>query len=144
MIDYSEQNFADVVTDCDLVFDTIGKETARSCAPVLKSSGAYITTVPNFRTGFQALASGLRPRWFGPSRSTHVVLVRAKGSFLDEIRQLAEQGKLSPIIDTVYALDQAAEAHAYSRTFHTRGKLVFRLQEEDGLSKKNDGVPTAP
>lgn len=131
VIDYTNQKFTDEVTDCDLVFDTIGMENPKSCAAVLKPKAAYITTVPNLRTMFRALVSRLLPRWLGSSCATHVVLVRANGSFLKKIGQLAQQGKLKPVIDTVYSLDRAAEAHAYSRTFHTRGKLVFRLHDHE-------------
>ena len=40
---------------------------------------------------------------------------------------MIEEHRVVVPVEAVYGLDQAAEALARSRTFHTRGKLVLRV-----------------
>ena len=47
VVDYKKERFNDVLTGYDVVFDTIGKESLKTCAAVLKRGGVYVTTVPN-------------------------------------------------------------------------------------------------
>ena len=124
VIDYQARDFHTSARDQDIVFDTIGRESAKRCAPMLKRGGAYITTIPNPRQ----LLSGAMTR-LGLSRTirAYVVLALPGEQAVTAIGELAARGVLKPTIDTIYDLDHAAEAHQYARSFHTRGKLVFRM-----------------
>lgn len=39
-------------------------------------------------------------------------------------------GKLKSVIERVYPLREVASAHARSRTWHVRGKLVLQVQSQ--------------
>jgi NADPH:quinone reductase-like Zn-dependent oxidoreductase len=58
-----------------------------------------------------------------------LLLIQAKprGGELEKITALIEAGKIRPIVEKVFALEQIAEAHRLSETGHTRGKLVVRI-----------------
>jgi NADPH:quinone reductase-like Zn-dependent oxidoreductase len=120
VIDYREQRFQDVSGKYDLIYDTIGKESPGSCREVLRPGGRYVTTVPSARTIWDAVRTMV---W--PGRKARVVLVRSNGRILSKITGLIEENKIRAVIDRVYPLDQAEDALAYSRTFHTKGKLVL-------------------
>lgn len=126
VIDYRKERFNDVLTGYDVVFDTIGRESLRTCSRVLASGGVYVTTVPN---GANLLASIVtRPlSWLGAKRSA-VVLVRSDGHDLELLRRWIEEGKLRSVIDRVHPLAEAARAHDHSRTFRTRGKNVLMVR----------------
>ncbi len=43
------------------------------------------------------------------------------------LKQLVDSGKLTPVIDETFPLDQAATALAYIERGHARGKVVLRV-----------------
>ncbi|WP_149359381.1 NADP-dependent oxidoreductase [Lolliginicoccus suaedae] len=128
VIDYTTQQFTDVVSGQDLVFDTLGKESLDSCRDVLKRDGLYITTVPDLGTIARWAQTSLRSRILGGQRAS-VITVKARGNELSELADLMVHGHLRSVVDSVYPLTDAAEAHRKSRTFRTRGKLVLQVRD---------------
>ena len=53
----------------------------------------------------------------------------ARNNYLNEIAQLIDNGKVKVIISKVYPLEQVAEAHKESQTWHVRGKLVLEIRK---------------
>lgn len=55
------------------------------------------------------------------------VLAAEKRVDLEIVRDLAEQGKLRPVIDRAYPLAQIAEAHRYVEAGHKKGNVVVTV-----------------
>jgi len=118
IIDYNAQDFTQVVTGCDAVFDTVGGDVAQKSFAVLKPGG---------RAAF--IASGAQaPK---PNRNDVASLrppVRRARQSLERIAQLFQAGAIRPPEIKLYRLSEAANAHRLSESRHFRGKLVFQVR----------------
>ena len=54
-------------------------------------------------------------------------LARPGRADLTVFRELIEAGKVKPLIDRAYPLDEIREAVRHSETFHARGKVVVTI-----------------
>ena len=46
---------------------------------------------------------------------------------LNQLREWIENGKIKPVIDTVYPLDKTADAHRHYETGHSKGRVVISI-----------------
>jgi NADPH2:quinone reductase len=58
----------------------------------------------------------------------HGVLVRPERARLEKLRDMLDAGVISPLIDEVLPLEEAARAHARLETGHGQGKVVLRVR----------------
>jgi alcohol dehydrogenase len=54
--------------------------------------------------------------------------MKPSGPDLEFLAQWTEQGKLKPLIDRIYPVEQIRQAHEYSESGRARGKIVIRVQ----------------
>ena len=118
IIDYNAQDFAQVVKDCDAVFDTVGGDVAQKSFAVLKPGGraAFIASGAQAPKAPRTDVASLRPP-VGRARR-----------HMERIAQLYEAGAIRPPEIKLYRLSQAADAHRVSEGRHFRGKLVFQVR----------------
>ncbi len=126
VIDYSKEDFTENGKTYDIIFDTVGKCSFSECKSSLTDEGLYLTTVPTPVIMLQAfsseksgkkvkfLAAGLRP-------------AREKVKDLIFLTELIETGKIKPVIDRRYPLEQIAEAHRYVEQGHKKGNVVITV-----------------
>ena len=128
VIDYTQEDFTKTRQTYDIIFDAVGKSSFSRCRGSLKGRGIYLTTVPTLPILLQMLwtskigskraiitFTGLRPA----SEKTEDLLF---------LKELVEGGKLRPVIDRRYPLEQAAEAYKYVETGHKKGNVVITLE----------------
>ncbi len=119
-LDYAEEDFTRRAGLYDVVFDVVGNKSFLACRRALRPGGIYVTTEPRPR-GFlwQALT------FPGENKKARVVLARTSGRDLALLGTLFEAGRTRVVMDRVYPLEEAAEAHAYSETGRVRGKVAL-------------------
>ena len=118
VVDYNMQDFTQVVSGCDAVFDTVGGDVATRSFQVLKPGGraAFIASGPTAVPSPRDDVRSLRPA------------VGRERRHLERVMALVEQGavRIPPL--QVFPLPQAAEAHRISEGRHLRGKLVLQVR----------------
>ncbi len=117
VIDYKNEKFEEEVSDVDLVFDLIGGDTQKRSLQVIKKGGRLITTVAP-ENNEEAKSKNIHIEGF---------MAKSLPGDLQQIADLVDSGKVKPIIDEIFSLEQAAEAHKKIEKGHTRGKIVLRV-----------------
>ncbi|WP_199590024.1 NAD(P)-dependent alcohol dehydrogenase [Bremerella cremea] len=124
-IDYHQVNITRLNRTFDIVFDAVSKSTYSECRRILNPTGHYIATLPSVENiGFSVISKLQR-------QGCHVVLARPDGDTLRALASLANEGKLRTVIDTVYPLNEVADAHRQSEGEHVVGKIVLQVLSEE-------------
>ena len=117
-IAYDQEDFAETVTDCDLVFDTFGGDVHKRSYETLRMGGTlvWITALPvhdlSQQYGVTSVQAPVRPDPQG----------------LKDLAALVAAGTVKPQVSQILPLADAAKAHQISETGHVRGKLVLQVR----------------
>lgn len=117
-IDYKTEDFSRTVSNCDVVFDTVGGQVRPGCYKVLRPGGRLVWIAP-------------APDGFQPPRKDVETLrpaVTRDRAHLERMIALLELGAVWPPTIVHYKLADAAEAHRVSESRHLQGKLVFDVR----------------
>lgn len=136
-IDYSKERIEDKLSGYDIVLDGVGKSVWSSSFKVMRFGGRLVTLtvpIPHDRSSrlrfFAAAVSGVaagKVRGWMTGRRLLVTSVKPRGGDLEKISALIEAGKIRPIVEKVFPLEQIAEAHRMSEGGHVRGKIVIKI-----------------
>jgi len=132
-IDYTSEDFTRGGESWDLIFDLVQSRGFGASRRVLAPAGRLVAggilaapAHPTFlwmaRWGGRVLAGMLRSR-FGRQKLVFFV-ARSRADDLAELAALAESGKVRPVIDQSYRLDEAVAAIRHLAGGHARGKVV--------------------
>jgi NADPH:quinone reductase-like Zn-dependent oxidoreductase len=121
-------------TQYDLLVDNVGSlELYWSARDYLKADGLYINIAGTATLAhvINVLKVSYLPAWLGGGQRAAMFLRRKSNAddFAKIARWIAE-GKLRPVIEKVYGLDEAAEAFARLKTGRSRGKLAIKVADE--------------
>ncbi|MFL1389978.1 NADP-dependent oxidoreductase [Pseudomonas tritici] len=142
VIDYKQQAFENVLHGYDLVLGTIRGDAIEKAVVILKPGGKIISLVGPLDKAF-ARARGLNvflefvfglmsrkivrlARKNGVAYS--FLFARPEGAQLTEIGKLLESGRIQPVIDKVFAFEQAKEALDYLAQGRAKGKVVIKIR----------------
>ena len=122
MIDYGEEDFTTKTNEYDIIFDAVRKSSFSKCKNALTSKGVYVTTEfgPGIMLQMKMNSDPDRKRMKG-------MLMNPDTKDLDYLTKLIEAGKIRPVIDRVYPLEKAAEAHQYVEQGHAKGKVIVEV-----------------
>jgi NADPH:quinone reductase-like Zn-dependent oxidoreductase len=108
VVDYTQEDFMKNGETYDIIFDTVGKTTLSQCKSSLRNKGYYLNTV----NGGTAVA---------------------RKEDLAFLKELIEMGRLKPVIDRFYPLEQMVEAHRYVDQGHKKGNVVITLKHNNKI-----------
>jgi NADPH:quinone reductase-like Zn-dependent oxidoreductase len=123
VIDYTKGDFTESGETYDIIYETVGKSSFSSGIKSLRESGTYLAGNPTMSLMVQM-------GWTSMRSSKTVVFGPAPGGKEDLLflKELIEEGKIKPVIDRRYPLEQAVEAHRYADKGHKKGHVVLTLE----------------
>jgi NADPH:quinone reductase-like Zn-dependent oxidoreductase len=142
VIDYKKQNFEKVLSDYDVVLNSLDGDTLQKSLSVLKPGGKLISISgppdPDFarqqglnwvlRQVMRLLSFGIRRKAKGRGVGYSFLFMRADGGQLSQITSLIEAGIIRPIMDRVFPFAATNDALAYIETGRSKGKVVVTLK----------------
>ena len=102
VIDYTQEDFTQSREMYDVIFDAVAKLPPLQSKKVLKKSGTYLN-VHTSSNGSEKLED------------------------LIFLKELIEAGKLKPVIDRSYPMEQIVEAHRYVEKGHKKGHVIITV-----------------
>ena len=121
VIDYTKEDFTTSGEMYDIIFDTVGKSSFSRCKGSLKKNGCYLPT-----TG---LINHVLTLWTSIRGGKKVIsgMSIEKNEALIFLKELIEAGKIKPVIDRRYPLEQTSKAHSYVEKGHKKGNVVINI-----------------
>ena len=104
VIDYTQEDFTKNSQTYDVIFDAVGKISRSLVKGSLEKKGVFLST-------WQSL--------------------KVEADDLAVLKGLVEAGKLKPVIDRRYPLEQIVEAHRYVEAGHKKGNVVITVQHNN-------------
>jgi len=129
VVDYTREDFTALGERWDLLLDNVGNHSLLECRRALAPRGRYV------------MVGGQPGRWIDPmpralgalllsrvvSQDMGMLLAELNQKDLAVLRDLAAAGKLRPVVDRRYRLDELATALRYLEEGHARGKVVLTV-----------------
>jgi len=107
-----------------VIYDTLGVSSFAAAKGSLTRSGRYVCPV----LGLGLLGAMLRTGVAGTRKArfsaTGILKPEVLRPMLGTLVEMAEDGRLAPMIDRVYPLADLIEAHRHVETGHKRGNVV--------------------
>ena len=116
VIDYTIGDFRKVVSEMDMVYDTVGGDTQARSWEVIRKGGMLVAPVGVDENA--AAAHGIVGRSY---------LLTSNGARLRDIRELIDSGNIKVMIEREYPLAEAKAAHQLSQAGHVSGKIILRI-----------------
>lgn len=127
VIDYTKEDFRQRAQKFDIIFDTIGKSPYSHCKKLLNDKGMYLVT------NGPMLLNYLRTFWSSLGNRKKFIFAMSvdKQENLRFLKQVMESGDVKPVIDRVYQMDEAREAHRYVEGGHKKGNVVINVSSDE-------------
>jgi len=130
VVDYTQQDFTQTGQRYDLLVDMAGSRTLAEHRRILTPKGILV-----------AVGGPDNGQWIGPviglakilmlsavvSQTMTPMLARQRTDDLAVLRELLEDGKVTPVIDRTYPLSEVPAAIGYLEQGHARGKVVITM-----------------
>ena len=131
VIDYTREDFTGGLRRWDVIVDAAGRRPLRHLRRALTPKGTLVIVGGdgggNWTGGFfrQILRAPLLSLFTG--QRLRPVISKENRADLETLRELIEEGKVTPVVDRTFALNEAADAIRNLEEGHPRGKIVITV-----------------
>ena len=132
VIDYTKEDFTRTGQQYDLIYCAVGNRSASDLKRALKPHGkAVIAGFTSLPLLFEHMVVAPLVSKFGSKQVGMMGTSQPNKKDLLVIRELLESGKIAPVIDRCYPLNETADAIRYLETLHAQGKVIVTVEHNE-------------
>lgn len=124
--DYTREDFTRSGNTYDVIFDMVARSSYSGCIRSLNPGGRYLKGNPRLS---DMLRSVMTSRF--TSKTAVFAFAGETEEELLELREMIESGNIKPVVDRIYPMDQAPEAHRRVETEQRSGIVVISITNHD-------------
>jgi NADPH:quinone reductase-like Zn-dependent oxidoreductase len=124
VIDYTKEDYSESGEKYDLILDTVGKTSFSHCKKALTQKGVFLPVSMKLKELVQIVWTSMT----GGKRVKGGVAGESVED-LNFFKELFGAGKLKPVIDRCYPLEQTAKAFRYVEKGHKKGNVVIIVEQ---------------
>lgn len=135
VIDYKTEDYKQIATNLDIVFDTLGNDYTFDAFEIIKEGGK-VTTISGPPDAETAKNMGMEDYKLPEKLAKLIEKKAAVYKFtwmqpdveqLNTISKMVEDGDIKPIIDLIYSFEDAIDAYLYLATGRAKGKVIIKM-----------------
>ncbi len=120
VINYQSESFESIVSNIDIVLDSIGGEYIDRSILTLKKGGIYICLPTNKSSGIAEKSEKAKVKGY-------TMLVNSNGNDMKNIALLLKDRILTPFISKTFQFNELPKAHLQIESGKTKGKIVIEI-----------------
>jgi NADPH:quinone reductase-like Zn-dependent oxidoreductase len=124
-IDYTKENFTATGRTYDVIFDMVAGSSYPACIKILNPNGRYLSGNPRLSVMIRSVFTTR----FTNKTARFAFAGETKADLLT-IKEMIEGGRIKSIVDRVYPMEQAADAHRRVETEQRLGAVVIAIGEQ--------------
>lgn len=129
VIDYSQVDFTRAIQRYDCIVAANGYHSIIGYRRALSPGGVFIQMGASLRAILQVSLLGPLVSRIGNRKILPISVARRNKEDLVRLKELLEEGRLKPVIDRRFALDEVSEAMGYLGEGHAVGKVIIIMGE---------------
>ena len=135
VIDYTKEDFTKTDQRYDLIYDLVGNHSFSERRRILGPNGICVMAGIGGAGWHEGFATRLLGELNGYLRSRFVsqkfvaYIAQFNKADMSVLADLLQTGKMTPVIDKTYKLNETVDALRYLETGHARGKVVISLEK---------------
>jgi len=125
VIDYAKEDFTKGAARYDVIMDNVASHSLSATRRVLTPDGLHVPSSGHAGMGW-VIGVGLAAMFVRRQGALFVAVTNSES--LLALNDLIEAGKVTPVVDRTYPLDETSQAFAYLDEGHARGKVVIAVE----------------
>ena len=121
-VDYTKADFTTMGHAYDVIFDMVAGSSYSACIKTLNPNGRYLIGNPRISV---MLRSVFTTRF--SNKTASFAFAKETREELHALREMIEDGTIRSIVDKVYSMEQAADAHSRVETEQRLGAIVIAI-----------------
>ncbi len=131
VFDYTREDYTESGQQFDVIIDLVGNRSLSANRRVLAPEGKFVIIGAPKGNWFRPLMGPIKAMVYSPfvSQEMGMFISQFKQEDLNDIADLMRSGKVTPVIDRIYSLNETSAAIRYSEEGHARGKIIISVNQ---------------